>query len=100
MQPPRFDACQVVFVEIARPPRDAGKLTGEFDRVLAGAATGLNGGTGFSGKKPRQNAPDGLMVTVKGRRIEPPVRFPSAAIFAKFNDIVGHDPPPELPPPT
>jgi L-cysteine S-thiosulfotransferase len=90
MHPPRLNAGQVVFVEIARPPRDIGKFTGEFDRVLARAATDLNRVTGFSGKVSHQNTAYGLMVTMKGRCIEPPARFPSAAILSKFNDIVGH----------
>jgi hypothetical protein len=81
----------VIFVEIARPPRDVGKLAGEFDDVLARAAAGLDGVTGFPSKKPRQNATDSLVVAVKGGRIEPSVGCTAAAILAKFNDIVDHE---------
>ena len=80
----------MIFVEIAWPPRHFGKLPGEFDGVLAGAAAGLNRVTGFAGQKPRQNVADRLMVTMKGGRVEPAVRCAAAAILAKLNDIVGH----------
>ena len=90
MQPPRLDAGQVIFVEIARPPCDLRKLTGELDDVLTGATAGLNGVAGFSGQVSHQNAAYGLVVTVKGRRVEPPVRCSAAAILAKFNDVIGH----------
>src|SRR3984885_13344071 len=90
MQPPPLDAGQVIFVEIARPPCDVGKLTGELDDVLTGATAGLNGVAGFSGQVSLENGADGLMITVKARRVEPPVRCAAAAILAKFNDIVSH----------
>jgi hypothetical protein len=91
MPPPRLNADEVIFVEVARPPGDVGKLTGEFDNVLTGAAAGLNGVAGFAGQVPLQNAADRLMVTVKGRGVEAPVGFEAATIFAKFNDILSHD---------
>ena len=95
MPPPRLDADEVIFVEVARPPGDVGKLAGEIDNVLTGAAAGLNGVAGFAGQVPLQNAADRLMVTVKGRRVEPPVGLEAATIFAKFNDILSHDSLPE-----
>jgi hypothetical protein len=64
-------------------------MTGEFDDVLAGAAAGLDRIAGFPGKMAPEQAKDRLMIAVKGRRIEPPVRFATAATFAKFNDIIG-----------
>jgi hypothetical protein len=90
MPPPRLDAGQVILVEIARPPCDVRKLTGEFDDVLTGAAAGLNGVAGFSGQVPLQNAADSLMVTVKGGSVEPTVGLEAATILAKFNDILSH----------
>jgi hypothetical protein len=67
-----------------------GKLAGEFDDMLARAAANLGGISGFSSQISFQDTKDGLMVTVKRRRIEPSIGVATAAILAKFNDIAGH----------
>src|SRR3569832_2056188 len=96
MLPPGFDASEVIVVEIARPPRDVRKLPGEFDDVLARPASHLDRIAGFFGQVPRQPALDRLMVAVKGRRIEPPVRLPADAILAELDDKTGHNSSPEF----
>src|ERR1700730_6334340 len=90
MRPPRSGAFEMVFVEIARPPHDLGKMRREIDHVLAGAAAGFDHIAGFAGKKPRQHRPDRLVVAVKCRRIETAVGFDRPAILAEFNDIFSH----------
>jgi hypothetical protein len=86
----------MVFVEIAWPPGDIGKTAGKLDHMLAGAATGLNGVPGFTGKESLQDGTDRLVVTMEGRRVEPTVCLKTAAILAKFNHIVSHSGLPEL----
>src|SRR5579863_3521059 len=88
MQPPGFDALKMAFVGIARPPGDPGKLAGKCDDVLAGTAADLDHIAGLPGQKVLQYVKNGLMVAVKGRRVEPTVRLAAAAILAKFDDIV------------
>lgn len=97
MRAPGLNAGQVIVVEIAWPPRDVGELTGECDDVLARAAANLHDVSGSPGEVPRQNATNGLMVAVKGRRVEPPVGLAAAAILAEFNDVIDHNPPPGVP---
>jgi len=77
-------------VEIARPPGDIGKMTGEIDDMLACAASGLDHITGFAGKEPLQHGTDRLVIAVKGRRVEPPVGFDRAIILAEFDDVFSH----------
>ncbi len=67
--------------------------------MLTGAAAGFHGIAGFSGQVALQNAADGLMVTVKGRRVEPSAGFEAATILAKFNDILRHVSLPKSAPP-
>ncbi len=90
MPSPRLDALEVTVAEITRPPGQLRKLTGKFDDMLARAAADLDGVSGFSGQISFQDTEDGLMVTVKRRRIEPSIGVTTAIILAKFNDIAGH----------
>src|SRR5260370_35110838 len=80
----------MLLVEIARPPHDFGKMMGEIDGMLTGAAAGFDRIAGFAGKEFFQHRPDGLMVAVKCRRVEPAVGFNPPAGLAEFHDIISH----------
>ena len=91
MGTPRLDALQMRFIEIARPPGDAGRMTGEIVHdVLAGAAAGFQHVAGLAVEELFQHSPDRRMVAVEGRGIEPAVRLDGPAVLARF--------PPHIPP--
>src|SRR5450432_2814282 len=100
MRPPRRDALQMLFVEIARPPNDIGKMAGEIDHMLAGAAAGLDRVAGFAGEEFFQHRPDRQMVAVKRRGVEPAVGFDRPPVLAEFDDVFSHVCPSGLPKPT
>ena len=66
-------------------------MAGEIHHVLAGTAAGLDHVPGFTGEIALQHLPDGLMIAVKGRRIETAVGLDRPAVLAEFNDIFNHD---------
>src|SRR5882757_7057715 len=78
------------FVEIARPPDDARKVPREIDHMLAGAAAGLDHVAGFAGAIPMQYRADGLMIAMKRRRIQAPVRLDRPAILAELHHKFSH----------
>jgi hypothetical protein len=90
MGPPRLDALQMLFVQIAWPPRDGRKVTSEIDHVLAGAAAGLDCIAGFASDESPQHGADRLVIAVKGRRVKPAVGFGTTTVLSEFDDIVDH----------
>src|SRR5882672_10445777 len=90
MRPPRLDAFQMRRVEIARPPDDVGEVPGEIDHMLAGAAAGLDHVAGCAGEIALQHRADRLMIAMKRRRIEAPVRLDRPAIPAELHHIFSH----------
>ena len=81
----------MLFVEIARPPDDIGRVAGEIDHMLAGAAAGFDDVAGFAREKSLQYRPDGLMIAVKRRRVETAVGLDRPAVLAEFHDIFSHN---------
>src|ERR1700722_15340831 len=77
-------------IEDAWPPGDVGKMAGEIDRMLAGAAAHLHAVAGFPGQELLQHGADRQMIAVKGWGVEATVGFDGATILAKFNDIFRH----------
>jgi hypothetical protein len=65
-------------------------MTREIDRMLAGAAAGLDHVTGFPGKVPQQHFPDRLVVAVERRRVETAIGFDPTSVLAEFHDIFSH----------
>ena len=87
MNAPGLDALEVALVEIAGPPDQAGRVTGEIDHVLAGSAAELDHIAGAAGEMPFQRRPERLVIAMKCRCVEPPIRLDPTAIPAEFDDI-------------
>ncbi|MEY9509865.1 hypothetical protein ABIF16_000596 [Bradyrhizobium elkanii] len=90
MHAPSLDAAQVRRMEVARPPGDVGRLTGEIDDMLAGAAAGFQHVAGLAGEVVLQDGPDRLMVAMVRRRIEPTVRLDRLAVLAELHHEFRH----------
>src|SRR5271168_2199075 len=90
MRAPRRNALQMLFVEIARPPDDVGRRSGEGDDMLAGAAAGFQHVAGPSGEEFLQHRPDRLVVAMERGRVEAAIRLDPPSVLAEFNDIFRH----------
>src|SRR5262249_51615616 len=90
MGAPRGDACEMPFVEIARPPGDIGRLACEVDRVLAGAAASFQYVSRFRGQVSLQDRPYRLMVAMECRRVQSAIHLDRPPVPAKFDHVVRH----------
>src|SRR5690606_19425685 len=93
---PRRDAAEMMIVEIARPPGDAGRVPREESYVLSGAAAGLEHIACLAAQEFFENRPDRDMVAVKRRRVETVIGCPRPAVVADVR-IVGHGTLPFIP---
>ena len=71
--PPGLDAGEMRRVDIARPPGQLRRAAGEGRDVLPGAAAELQHVAGPRAQKARHRRPDGIMVAVESRTIQPAV---------------------------
>ena len=90
MGAPCVDACKMPLVEIARPPRDIGRLACEVNRVLAGAAASLQHVSRFPGKARPQDGPYRLTVAMECRSVQSAVRLDRPLVPAEFRYVIRH----------
>ena len=96
MLAPCRDAFEMRLVEIARPPDDVRRVTGEIDDMLPSAATGLHHVAGLAPQEFLQHRPDRCMVAMECGCVEAAVCLDRPAILAEFDDIFSHGFPPDL----
>ena len=65
-------------------------MASKVDDVLAGAAADLDDVAGLLLQEGRKSAPDCRMISVKGRSVQPAIRFDRPAIPAEFHHVFHH----------
>ena len=96
MRAPGLDAPDVPLVQVARPPDEIGRVSGEMDHVLAGSTADLDDVAGAIGEISFQRRPERLVIAMKRRRVQPAIRLDPAAVPAKFDDIFSQLTSPEM----
>jgi hypothetical protein len=87
---PGGDAGQMRFKNVARPPGQLRRAAGEFGDVLAGAAADLKHVARLRTHELAYRLPNGVVVAVKGRAVEPAIRVRQLADISEFNNKSRH----------
>jgi hypothetical protein len=74
-------------VEIAGPPDEVRRVTGEVNHVLAGSAADLDHLSRSISEMSRQHRPERSVVAMECRRIQPAVGLDPTAVPAEFGRI-------------
>src|ERR1039458_1546434 len=87
---PSLDAGEMRWVNIARPPGEVRRQARKLGNVLPGAAAEFQHVALLRAQETGHRRPDGVVVAMKGRAIQPSVRRGRRAGFSEFDDEFGH----------